>query len=289
MSPSTDTRENREFASELKFLIAPERAAEVRRWARGRLQPDPHAGGASGDGYQITSLYFDTEQFDVFHRRGSFGRSKYRIRRYGAGELVFLERKLKTRGLLSKRRSILRFAELADWSGDGEGPAVARWFQRRIAARRLRPVCQIAYQRTARVAMTEFGPIRLTLDESLRALPVDRVQFSAAEGQGILEDRVILELKFRHGLPALFKYLVEEFALTPKPFSKYRLAVAQLGMVAKAIDATARDGVLTPHPRSLSPLRGEGSATAGCQSDRGLAMSAKREGVGFRTAGELGS
>jgi hypothetical protein len=37
----------------------------------------------------------------VFHRRGSFGRSKYRIRRYGEAQVGFLERKLKTRGLLT--------------------------------------------------------------------------------------------------------------------------------------------------------------------------------------------
>ncbi|MFO1515199.1 MAG: hypothetical protein U1F83_20255, partial [Verrucomicrobiota bacterium] len=70
MSPSTDSRENREFASEVKFLISLPLAEQIRDWARARLLPDPYAGGEAGDGYQITSLYFDTAQFDVFHRRG---------------------------------------------------------------------------------------------------------------------------------------------------------------------------------------------------------------------------
>ena len=47
----------------------------------------------------------------------------------------------------------------------------------------------------------------------------------------VFEDQIILELKFRYGLPALFKYLVEEFALTPTSCSKYRLAAAALGIV----------------------------------------------------------
>src|SRR4030095_15869475 len=146
MSPSTATRENREFASEIKFLISAELAEQVRRWARNALAPDPHAGGQSGDVYRITSLYFDTESFDVFHRNSSFGRSKYRIRRYGDAEIAFLERKLKTKGLLTKRRTIVPIRELPRLV-DEPAPWEGRWFQRRLQLRELVPVCQISYER----------------------------------------------------------------------------------------------------------------------------------------------
>src|SRR5881398_2238795 len=135
---SIDLREYREFASELKFLVSPSTAERIREWARARLVPDPNASGESSDAYRITSLYFDTKHFDVFHRRGSFGRSKYRIRRYGVSGDVFLERKLKTRGLVSKRRTIVGLDELQrlndpqpdrDWTG--------YWYQQRLLARRL--------------------------------------------------------------------------------------------------------------------------------------------------------
>ena len=112
MSPSTDLREHREFASEIKFLVTRSLAEQIRAWARARLSPDPNASGAANDAYRITSLYFDTVHFDVFHRRGSFARSKHRIRRYGASGMAFLERKLKTRGLLTKRRSPVALDEL---------------------------------------------------------------------------------------------------------------------------------------------------------------------------------
>jgi hypothetical protein len=232
MSPSLNSRENREFASELKFLVSPALADQIRVWARAHLAPDPYADRESGDGYQITSLYFDTERFDVFHRRGSYGRSKLRIRRYGQGEVVFLERKLKTRGLLTKRRSIVKRDQLErltepeacqDWAG--------YWFHRRLLARELNPVCQISYSRTARVAMTDYGPIRLTLDENLRALPAAGLRFREQAATPILNDQIILELKFRYGMPALFKNFVEEFALTPRAFSKYRHAAAALELV----------------------------------------------------------
>jgi hypothetical protein len=232
MSPSTDTRENRELATEMKFLVSPALAGQIRAWGRQHLSPDPHAGGPAGDGYEITSLYFDTAQFDVFHRRGSFGRSKYRIRRYGEAQVAFLERKLKTRGLLTKRRSIVRLDELEFLAADDDNRAwPGRWFHRRLLARVLSPVCQISYQRTALVAMTSFGPIRLTMDSGLRALPTTCIQFTNELGAPLLEDQIILELKFRYGLPALFKYLLEEFALTPVPFSKYRFAADALSLV----------------------------------------------------------
>lgn len=236
MSPSTDTRENREFASEIKFLVTPTIAVQIRDWARGRLGPDPNASDKSGDGYQITSLYFDTRQFEVFQRKGSFGRSKYRIRCYGKSEVVFLERKLKTRGLLTKRRSIIKLDELERLAGtEPERDWPGCWFHRRFRARRLGPVCQISYHRSARVAMTRYGPIRLTLDENLRAVPTGDLAFSEDEGRLLLEDRVILELKFRHEMPALFKYLAGEFALNPQPVSKYRLAVAALGLTSAPV------------------------------------------------------
>jgi hypothetical protein len=232
MSPSLDTRENREFASEIKFRVSPLLAGQIRDWARARLVPDPHAGGEAGDGYHITSLYFDTAQFDVFHRRGSFGRSKLRIRRYGHSEIAFLERKLRTRGMLAKRRSIARLDELERLADAApERSWTGYWFQRRLQMRGLAPVCQISYDRVARVAMTHYGPIRLTLDDNLRALPVAGLGFSDQEGAPILEKQIILELKFRYEMPVLFKNLAEEFALDSQPFSKYRLAAAALELV----------------------------------------------------------
>ena len=233
MSPSTDQRENREFAAEIKFLVSLPVAEQIRAWSRLHLQPDPNASGEAGDGYQITSLYFDTEKFDVFHRKGSFGRSKYRIRRYGPDVKAFLERKLKTRGLVSKRRSTVQLNELdrlaaaeldQQWTG--------YWYHRRLLARRLRPVCQITYSRTARISMTSVGPIRLTMDDAVRAVPVNGLEFRGLhEGVTLAEDQVIIELKYRRDTPVLFKRMIDEFALTPQAVSKYRLAASALGLV----------------------------------------------------------
>jgi hypothetical protein len=235
MSPSTDVRERREFASEIKFVVPSSLAEQLSDWARARLMPDPNAGGASGDTYRITSLYFDTEAFDVFHRRDSYGRSKLRVRRYGQTELLFLERKLRTRGLLAKRRSIVSHGEidrLTEEEPDHSWPGY--WFHRRLLARGLKPVCQITYQRLARVAMTPYGPIRLTIDCDLHGTPVDELKFTEEKGSLLIDGFSVLELKFRRELPVLFKNLLQEFALNPEPFSKYRQAVKILQLAPAA-------------------------------------------------------
>ena len=122
------------MAYEIKALIPVERAREVRAWARARMQPDPNAESGAGDVYRITSLYYDTDGFDVFHRRGSFGRSKYRVRRYDASQRVFLERKLRNESIVTKRRTRVDIDELAGCAirnrtaiGPGHGFTAACW------------------------------------------------------------------------------------------------------------------------------------------------------------------
>ncbi len=229
-------RENRELASELKFQVPVPLAERIRDWARGRLSPDPNA-GETGDAYHISSLYFDTGQLDVFHRNGSFGRSKYRIRRYGPSRVAFLERKLKTHGMVCKRRSSVAVDELQRLV---EAEAVPGWpgfwYHQRLLVRQLQPTCQIAYARMARVAANGHGPIRLTVDQGIRAQPADGLSFAdPAAGQEVSDGCAIVELKYRHEMPVLFKQLVEQFALNPKPISKYRLAMTSLGLASGSI------------------------------------------------------
>ncbi len=225
------TRETRAFASEIKFVVEPALAERLRAWAREHLDPDPHGGGPHGDAYTTTSLYFDTPDLDVFVRNGSYGRAKYRVRRYADGRVVFLERKLRTKRLLAKRRTVVPLEDLA-WLEAEARPGEnwpGLWMARRLAARSLAPVCQVSYARMARMADTPSGPARLTLDDGIRATSVDGLGFSDAAGTPVLPDVQILELKFRTHLPGIFKQLVEEFRLEPQTASKYRLAMGSLG------------------------------------------------------------
>jgi len=229
------SRENRALAYEIKALIPMERAQEVRAWARARMQPDPNAESGAGDVYRITSLYYDTDGFDVFHRRGSFGRSKYRVRRYDASQRVFLERKLRNESV-TKRRTRVDIDELVRLRNtQPDGVWAGSWFHGRMLARAMKPACQISYSRTALVSQTDAGLIRLTLDEDLRAWRVSQPEYvPVAGGTGLLSDRAILEMKFRIAMPALFKQMLEEFQLQAQRVSKYHVALTELGEAAIA-------------------------------------------------------
>ena len=239
-----ESRENRPFAYEIKFLVPAGRADEIRNWARRRLFPDPNAEGGEGDTYRITSLYFDTPEFGVFHRDGSHGRAKYRVRRYDSAVTVFLERKLRADGIVTKRRMLIPIHELkrleeadTEWRGN--------WFRRRVHAREMSPSCQISYVRTALVGQTGDGLIRLTLDDGLCASPVSGANFRSLAGSTpMLNGQSILEMKFRMAMPALFKEIVKEYKLSSRPVSKYRLAIPALGLAHDHVQVAARSEVL---------------------------------------------
>jgi hypothetical protein len=226
-----DTREARGSASELKFLLDSSCGEQVRQWARTHLEADPHGAGPFSDEYLTSSLYFDTHERDVFHRRGSFGKAKYRIRRYGRLETVFLERKLRTSRMVIKRRTMMPIGVLDDLETltDPDRTWPGGWFHRRLMARGLRPVCALSYHRMARGTMVDGLQARLTLDDRVRAAPVARAHFNGDLGVPVLDEQLILELKFRGQLPAVFKRLVEEFKLAAQPVSKYRFGMLALG------------------------------------------------------------
>ena len=233
-------RESTGFTSEIKFVVDSAVGRRIQAWARERLAADPHGAGPSGDEYRVTSLYFDTADRDVFHRRGSYGRSKYRIRRYHHEPTVFLERKLRTAVRLAKRRTMIELTSLPLLTvGDPVDGNGTTWFRRRLELRRLAPVCQVSYVRMARGGETLDGPARLTLDHALVARLTDTFSFEPPAGMPLLGDEMILELKYQGTAPAVFKHLVEEFALEPRRASKYRVAAGALGLVRETTEGEA--------------------------------------------------
>ncbi|MSU64335.1 MAG: polyphosphate polymerase domain-containing protein [Pedosphaera sp.] len=229
--------EKREFAYETKFLVPDAVAEDALAWMRSHLSPDPFASGASHDAYCVNSVYLDTPEFAVFHRVGSFGRCKYRVRRYGQENGVFLERKLKTRGLVGKRRTRVQDSEVTDLSGDNADPGwVGFWFHRRLIARRLEPKCQIAYDRIARVGSAPDGPIRMTLDRNLRAFPTsDWFVQESGPWTPLLDKQCIIELKYRKVFPELYQSLVSTLNLQAQAVSKYRMAVQKFGWTGESL------------------------------------------------------
>lgn len=215
-------------AYEVKFRLTAEEAEMAESWARARLTPDPH--GIDGV-YRTISLYLDTPFFDIYHKSPGHRRSKFRLRRYGSEPQIHLERKTRRGDRVRKRREIIALADiprLLEENGDGG------WFAPQIRRRSLRPSCWIAYTRTAFMATTAAGPLRLTLDREAIGMPApawdvpDRV-----DGQVLLAGEVILELKFRTSLPKLFHELLEMLPSRVSGVSKYGRCIEAWGLARR--------------------------------------------------------
>ena len=120
------------------------------------------------------------------------------------------------------------------------------WFHRRLMARSLRPVCQISYRPdgAGRAAPGWAG----AADARCRpAGDADRRRrgSSADPGDEVLEGRLVLELKYHARVPALFRRLIEDFALAPETASKYRLGMAPAGWTTGWTVPRRRGGAAT--------------------------------------------
>ena len=107
-------REVRPHARELKFVVEPDRGGRDPAAGLERIStPTRTASDRLATSTRRPASTTTTAAYDVFHRRGSFGRSKYRIRRYGDEQTVFLERKLRQPAVLAKRRTSLSLSSLS--------------------------------------------------------------------------------------------------------------------------------------------------------------------------------
>ncbi len=214
-------------AYEMKFGVSELQAKELEVWAKSHLVLDPHADVENG--YQITSIYFDTPQFDVFHRQPGYDINKYRLRRYGLTSTVHLERKSKQDGRSWKCRESMEISELArprqEWP--------VSWFKQELDQLQLQPMCLATYQRLAFMGNSSNGSLRLTLDRNA----FGRVQSNhdltpTLDGFPLVTDLVIVEFKYMAAMPSLFKSAIEQLQLQPTGVSKFRRCLRAAGLIA---------------------------------------------------------
>lgn len=200
----------------------------VLAWARAHLEADPHVARTGDETYRIHSVYLDTADLAVYRRRPGYQNSKFRIRRYGGGGAIYLEEKRKEQDWVTKVRTRIPEAELA-WLESLEIPEgwAGAWFRQSLEEQRLTPTCQVAYRRLAREGETEGAPVRLTLDREVFCAPAKSLRPSWEGITPVPLPLTILELKFRHRLPRLFRDLIRSFHLEAAPASKYRRAAEE--------------------------------------------------------------
>jgi hypothetical protein len=208
-------------ACEMKFLLDEATALAVEEMLSIHLSPDPHSRATNDTplGYHITTLYCDTPEWSVLHRRGRHRLSKFRLRRYGDSPRIFLERKSKRGIVVRKRRSTIDLASLRDFSG---------WYRNQLVRNRLAPVCLIEYDRVAYCGASVEGPLRLTFDRRIGGALHDEWSLASRQSPApFLAGKVVCEFKFRGALPSLFKSAIATLQLAPCGVSKYRQCVLE--------------------------------------------------------------
>lgn len=219
-------------AHELKLLLDENQASAVEARLRPLLALDPHVDFAHGNSYQLTTLYCDTPQLDVFHRRGRYRLFKFRLRRYGDAPQIYLERKSKRKTQVRKRRTAIELGQVdrfdspqagRDWDG--------AWYHSQLLRNQFRPVCLIEYDRVAYFGDGGDGPIRLTFDRQIRGGLTSAWSFApASDSRLLLPNQVVCEFKYRGSLPAVFKGVLSDLQLTPCGVSKYRHCLQAAGI-----------------------------------------------------------
>lgn len=231
-------------AFEVKFLLTEEQVRAVAARVAGKLALDPYADPKMGNAYLTTSVYTDTPAFDVFYRTDGYDRDKFRVRRYGHDGPVFVERKTKNGEKVRKHRSRVNPAEILELAQPSlNGEWAGEWFHSQLLEKRLKPVCRVAYERVAYLGTADGGTVRLTFDRNIRGvLATEWALAEVGAARPLLTDRVVCEFKFRTAMPALFRAIVADLALTPATFSKYRAFVRAAGLAPAAASAATEPG-----------------------------------------------
>ncbi len=230
-------------AYEVKFLIDDVTRSELVAFLSRWLAPDPHGTSADNGGYEVTTLYTDTPDGDVYFRKGRFARVKYRLRGYGSSSHAFLECKRKRNQAVRKQRVAIDRAAVGKLVESDGHSAATSWFTERIRRHSLQPVCLVSYRRQAYFGASMDGPIRLTLDRDVRGGLINGWSLDCPRTRPITIDNAFIgEFKFCGAMPAIFKQAVARWRLDVQSISKYRRAVDTLSIDAVRLFGSSTRG-----------------------------------------------
>jgi len=227
---------------ELKYYLPESLYPELMRLISDYMTLDEHLEGTGTDSYVVKSLYLDTVDLRAYQEKlaGVHTRKKFRIRAYGdERSRIFFEIKRKYNNIVVKDRTAGRCEELdkiLDQYGghypdhersDGETEVIKSYLFY-IPILQLRPVVLIAYDREAYTGVFD-NTVRLTLDRNVRCMSgLNTALFYSGTDWMFTADRCILELKFNHTMPFLFRRIIQRLSLWSEAISKYCLCIEKV-------------------------------------------------------------
>ena len=150
--------------------------------------------------YTIANIYFDTD--DNYLIRTSLSKPEYkeklRLRSYGVPKKdteVFLEIKKKFKGIVNKRRTVLKLSEAYDFVSSGKPPALKEYMNGQVLKEieyflnfyPLKPKVYLAYDRIAYFEK-DNNDLRISFDQNIRSRRHDIALEDGDYGEKLIPD-----------------------------------------------------------------------------------------------------
>jgi len=215
---------------EYKYIIDRKQEAVLNLKAKGIMAKDPHA--LETGGYTIRSLYFDDLSNSCLYENlaGYDPRAKFRIRYYNENpELIFLEKKIKVRGMCRKESCRLTMEECRTLMA-GLIPAIAedmpaekKELLTELELLGMRPRVIVTYERIPYIY--PGGNVRVTFDRSISSSEeIERFITGQYAARPVLPcGQSILEVKWDEVLPLHIRETLNTGRLVWTAFSKYAM------------------------------------------------------------------
>lgn len=228
---------------ELKYLISLEQYRQMAAELANYMEPDPHSG--DGQSYDITSLYYDSEDYKAYWDKidGHRYRRKVRIRVYDTQQvtpdtLCFAEIKQRINKTLQKKRVRLSYAAAEALCGAGQSVeglseaerAVVEEIQYLHYTLQLQPACVVSYNRVAFNGSQYDVGLRVTFDTNLKGRTHDLTLLSLGQAKSnffLPPDCCVMEVKVNYRMPYWLTELIGKYHCTFRRVSKYCLAMEQ--------------------------------------------------------------
>lgn len=234
---------------EAKYLINEVQAAEITRYCRDYLSPDPHAPPNSGGRYPVLSIYLDSPTRALLRQtlEKQSRRFKLRVRRYHHFEETdydgpsFFEVKRRIEGVIQKTRLAVPHeqCEAVLWNGASlpthsrsEALDTGADFFRLRSRLGADPILGVFYMRTA-FESESIERVRVTLDRDLRYSVLSSPSAGARDmWWPVRSEGVVLEIKFTNTYPSWITQAIRRLEIMRRGVCKYVVCSRAAGISA---------------------------------------------------------
>lgn len=209
---------------EKKYMITRQQYEAIRQRLEPYMEKDQYGL------HTIRNIYYDTEDDELI--RTSLEKPKYkekfRVRCYGepnAESDYFLEIKKKYKGIVNKRRIVMKPQEAKAYLENGEKPREQSQIFREVDYvwnhYQLIPKIYLAYDRIALFGK-EDAEFRVTFDQNIRSRDFALTLEKDTETTKLLKDGYyLMEVKISNAMPLWFVKILTELEIHSTSFSKY--------------------------------------------------------------------